>query len=86
MINPIRKLIVESYEYITPDNLFVIDEKHPITSRDDVVGLYRDRRCLISKFRVHLTSMFTLIEEIEYCNKQLKRILDKENKRRNVSG
>jgi len=78
MINPIRELINKSYEYINPDNLFTIHKKYPVATRDDVVQLYQQRRFFISEFRTYLTNMTELIEEIEYCNCQLKRILEKE--------
>jgi hypothetical protein len=81
MINPIRQLITLSYEYINPDNLFIINKNHPIATRDDILELYQRRRFFISEFRTHLTSVAELIEEIEYCNCQLKRTLEKESAR-----
>ena len=53
-------------------------KKYPFATRDDVVQLYQQRRFFISEFRTYLTNMTELIEEIEYCNCQLKRILEKE--------
>ena len=78
MINHIRTLITQSYEYISPDNLFTIKKSNIIATRDDILELYQRRRFFVSEFRTHLTGMSTLIEEIEYCNEQLKRTLEKE--------
>jgi hypothetical protein len=75
MINPIRQLISKSYEYISPENLFTIKRGNLLNTRDDVLELYDRRRFFIREFRTHLTGMATLIEEIEFCNQQLKRIL-----------
>ena len=36
MINPIRKLITESYDYIDPENLFIINKGNILNNRDDV--------------------------------------------------
>ena len=73
MINPIRKLITESYDYIDPENLFIINKGNILNNRDDVTALYQRRRYFISEFRTHLTAMSTLVEEIEFCNNQLKK-------------
>ena len=78
MISNIRKLITQSYESISPDNLFIIKSSNILNSRDDIIELYERRRFFISELRVHLSGMSELIEEIEYCNGQLQRILDKE--------
>ena len=78
MIQQVRTLINKSYECISPDKLFSIKKDNILNSRDDIIELYQRRRYFISEFRVHLTGMSTLIEEIEYCNQQIKRILEKE--------
>jgi len=78
MIEQVRILINKSYECISPDNLFSIKKDNILNSRDDIIQLYQQRRFFISEFREHLTGMSTLIEEIEFCNQQLKRILEKE--------
>ena len=74
MINPIRQLINKSYDYISPESLFTINRGNLLNSRDDVMELYERRRFFIREFRTHLTGMATLIEEIEFCNQQLKRV------------
>ena len=78
MIEQVRILINKSYECISPDNLFSIKKDNILNSRDDIMQIYKQRRLFISEFREHLTNMSTLIEEIEFCNQQLKRILEKE--------